>query len=83
MDTDEESWVMKQSRRMAFGHYDYAVFLGFLTYASGSVVVPVSLVILACELNFRLENGGMTAAGIPSLLIREEYNNIWSLLRFN
>lgn len=54
---------MKQSRRMVFGRYDYAAFLGFFTYASGSVVVPVSLVALARDLNFRLESGGMAAAG--------------------
>jgi MFS family permease len=54
---------MKQSRMMVFGRYDYAAFLGFFTYASGSVVVPVSLVSLARDLDFRLESGGMTAAG--------------------
>ncbi len=59
----EEGTVSKQSREMVFGRYDYATFLSFFTYAAGSVVVPVSLMSLARDLNFRLENGGMTAAG--------------------
>jgi MFS family permease len=54
---------MNESRRMVFGRYDYATFLVFLTYSAGSVVVPVSLVSLARDLNFRLESGGFTAGG--------------------
>lgn len=54
---------MKQSRKMVFGRYDYAAFLGFFTYASGAVVVPVSLVSLSRDLGFGLESGGMAAAG--------------------
>ena len=48
---------------MVFGRYDYATFLSFFAYASGSVVVPVALVMLARDLGFSLETGGMTAGG--------------------
>lgn len=51
------------SRRMKFGRYDYAAFLTFFSYASGSVVVPVALVALAGDLGFSLDEGGMTAGG--------------------
>lgn len=55
------------SRRMSFGRYDYASFLIFLAYASGSVVVPVALVEMARELRFPLEAGGMTEGGLLHL----------------
>jgi len=48
---------------MVFGRYDYAAFLAYYAYAAGSVVAPVSLVALARDLGFRLDNGGMTAGG--------------------
>ncbi len=48
---------------MTFGRYDYAAFCSFFAYASGSVVVPVALVLLARDLGFTLEDGGMTAGG--------------------
>lgn len=48
---------------MVFGRYDKAAFIGFFTYASGSVVIPVALVSLARELDFPLAAGGMSAAG--------------------
>jgi len=54
---------MPSSRRMLFGHFDYAAFISIFAYASGSVVVPVVLVSLAHELDFSLERGGMTAGG--------------------
>jgi MFS family permease len=54
---------MKNARAMVFGRYDYASFLAFVAYAAGSVVVPVSLVSLARELDFRLERGGLAAGG--------------------
>ncbi len=54
---------MKASRKMVFGRYDYAAFLTFFTYASGSVVIPVALVMLARDLGFSLEAGGMSAGG--------------------
>ncbi len=55
------------SRKMAFGRYDYASFLIFLIYSAGSVAVPVSLVILARGLHFRLDNGGLSAGGALQL----------------
>jgi len=55
---------MKQSRRMAFGRYDYAAFSCFFAYAAGSVVVPVALVSVAAELGFSLDRGGMAAGGL-------------------
>ena len=48
---------------MIFGRYDYAAFVSFFAYASGSVIVPVALVSLARELGFSLETGGMGAGG--------------------
>lgn len=48
---------------MTFGRYDYAAFSSFFAYASGSVVVPVALVMMARDLGFSLEDGGMTAGG--------------------
>ena len=54
---------MNESRRMVFGRYDYASFLVFIAYSAGAVVVPVSLVVLARELGFRLESGGLAAGG--------------------
>ncbi len=48
---------------MVFGRYDVAVFVTFIAYAAGSVVVPVALVLIARDLNFRLESGGMAAGG--------------------
>jgi hypothetical protein len=52
-----------QSRKMVFGRYDYAAFISFFSYASGSVVVPVVLVFLARDLGFSLEHGGLSAGG--------------------
>lgn len=54
---------MAHSRKLVLGRYDYAAFLSFFAYASGSVVVPVALVSLARELGFSLEDGGMSAGG--------------------
>jgi MFS family permease len=48
---------------MTFGRFDYAAFMSFLAYAAGSVVVPVVLVLLARELGFSLEKGGLSAGG--------------------
>jgi MFS family permease len=48
---------------MVFGRFDYAAFTGYAAYAAGSVVVPVVLVLLARDLGFSLEHGGMSAAG--------------------
>jgi len=53
----------KHPLKMTFGRYDYAAFCSFFAYASGSVVVPVALVMLARDLGFSLEDGGMTAGG--------------------
>ena len=55
---------MPNSRSMKFGRFDYAAFLTFFTYAAGSLVVPVSLVLLSDELGFPLTEGGMTAGGM-------------------
>lgn len=48
---------------MTFGRYDYASFLIYFVYAAASIVAPVSLVELARDLGFQLQNGGMTAGG--------------------
>ncbi|MEN6385445.1 MAG: MFS transporter [Phycisphaerales bacterium] len=51
------------NRKMSFGRYDYAAFTAFISYAAGSVVVPVALVALAEELGFSLKTGGLSAGG--------------------
>ncbi len=48
---------------MFFGRFDYAAFTTFISYASGSVAVPVALVAIADELGFSLASGGMSAGG--------------------
>ncbi len=54
---------MTSTRKMHFGRFDYAAFLSFFAYAAGSVVVPVLLVVLARDLDFSLEHGGLSAGG--------------------
>jgi MFS family permease len=54
---------MGKPRPLSFGRYDYAAFLTFFSYAAGSVVIPVSLVTVALELGFSLEEGGLAAGG--------------------
>jgi MFS family permease len=54
---------MKQPTKMKFTRFDYAAFAAFFVYAAGSVVIPVVLVIMARDLGFSLEKGGMTAGG--------------------
>jgi len=54
---------LKPTRALVFGRYDYAAFAAFFAYAAGSVVVPVALVLLARDLGFSLEKGGMAAGG--------------------
>lgn len=58
---------LNPSRKMTFGRYDYAAFTSFFAYAAGSVVVPVALVLLARDLGFSLEQGGMSAGGALQL----------------
>ena len=48
---------------MRFCRYDYAAILSFATYAMCSVVIPMTLVPLAIDLGFPLEEGGMGLAG--------------------
>jgi len=48
---------------MTFRRYDYAAFLGFIAYAAGSLAIPIVLVQLARDLDFTLDEGGMSAAG--------------------
>lgn len=54
---------MHRSIRLHFGRFDYAAFLTYFAYASGSIIIPVCLVELAHELNFDLAEGGRTAGG--------------------
>jgi MFS family permease len=54
---------IERSRKMTFGRYDYASFNTFISFAAGSVIIPVALVSLARDLGFSLEVGGMTAGG--------------------
>ena len=50
-------------RKMTFGRYDLAAFISFFAYAAGSVVLPVALVALAQDLDFSLDEGGMSQGG--------------------
>lgn len=49
--------------RLKFGRYDYACFSAFSAYACCSLVIPIILVVMARELNFPLEDGGMSSGG--------------------
>lgn len=53
---------------LRFGRYDYAAFLAFFVYSSGTVVLPLALVSIAADLGFPLEEGGMTAGGALHLI---------------
>ena len=48
---------------MIFRRYDYAAFLGFIAYATGSLAIPIVLVQMADSLNFSLKEGGTAAGG--------------------
>lgn len=48
---------------MIFGRYDLAAFGSFFAYASGSVAIPIVLVVLSRDLGFSIASGGMTAGG--------------------
>lgn len=52
-----------QAHRLQFGRRDYGIFLLYIAYAAGSLIVPVALVQIAQDLSFSLEEGGMTAGG--------------------
>jgi MFS family permease len=58
---------MTRSRKMTFGRYDYAAFLTFISYAAGSVVLPIALLMLSRDLGFSLEEGGLAAGGALTL----------------
>ncbi len=49
--------------KLSFGRYDYSCFAAFAAYACCSLIIPVSLVTIARDLNFPLESGGMGAGG--------------------
>ena len=49
--------------KLRFGRYDYAGFCAFSAYACSSLVIPIVLVMMARELDFPLEDGGMTSGG--------------------
>ena len=49
--------------KLRFGRYDYAGFCAFAAYACSSLVIPIVLVTMARELDFPLEDGGMTSGG--------------------
>ncbi len=49
--------------KLTFGRYDYSCFAAFAAYACCSLIIPVSLVTIARDLNFPLESGGMGAGG--------------------
>lgn len=53
------------TKRPAFrpGCVDIALYLTFLGYAAGSMIIPVALVDIAESLHFPLESGGMEAGG--------------------
>ncbi len=54
---------MEKHEKLQLGRYEYGALLTFISYAAGSVAVPVVLVSLAKDLNFPLADGGMTAGG--------------------
>ena len=50
-------------KKLNITRYDCASYLAFITYASGSLVIPIVLVQLAKDLNFPLEVAGGKSAG--------------------
>ena len=53
---------------MRLGRYDWAVYSAFICYAVSSLALPLAIVDMADDLNFRLDAGGMTAGGGLHLL---------------
>lgn len=53
--------------KFTFGRYDYAVCLTFAAYAFCSIVIPMTLVPLAADLRFPLDEGGMSKGGALQL----------------
>lgn len=53
--------------KLVFGRYDYAACATFFMYSMCSVIIPMSLVPLAIDLNFPLEDGGMALGGALQL----------------
>lgn len=53
---------MKKS--LKFGRYDYAAYCAFSAYASSSVIIPMVLYLLAAEMKFPLDDGGLGLGGL-------------------
>lgn len=54
---------MSSARKLKLGFYDYAGYSTFVVYALCSLAVPLVIVAMAQDLNFPLDQGGMTAGG--------------------
>lgn len=48
---------------LRFGRHDYGIFLLYVTYAAGSLIVPLALVQIALDLGFTLQEGGRADGG--------------------
>lgn len=53
-----------------FRRFDYAAFSGMFVYACCAVMLPITLVNMAGELDFPLDKGGMAAGGALTLSVR-------------
>lgn len=56
--------------KISFQRYDYAAFSGMFAYACCAIMLPLTLVDVAIELNFPLEQGGMAAGGALTIAVR-------------
>lgn len=59
---------MNRSRKLQLGRYDFAAFSAFTSYALCSLAVPVLMVAIGRDLNFPLDDGGMSAGGMLHLM---------------
>lgn len=60
---------MKNNKnKLIIGRYDLLCYAAFIGYASCSLIIPISLVQIAQTLNFPLDDGGMSQAGILHMI---------------
>ncbi len=60
--------LMKSSKKLQLGRYDYASYSAFSVYALCSLSIPIVLVAMGRDLNFPLDQGGMAAGGVLHLV---------------
>ena len=54
--------------KICLGRYDYAAYCAFTVYSICSLAIPIVIVAMGKELNFPLDDGGMSSGGILHLV---------------